>query len=78
MARPLNRTNHSATSVVPISDSDPCPSVRMAANPAYSSQGLSTWLIHSAAKPNRMPTVAEKPKPMACDHQGREIGKPVA
>ena len=37
-------------------DSAPCPSVRMAANPAYSSTGLSTWLIHSAAKPNRMPT----------------------
>ena len=56
MARPRNRTNHRATSVVPMSDSEPCPSVRMAANPAYSSTGLSTWLIHSAAKPNSTPT----------------------
>ena len=56
MARPRNRTNHRATRVVPMSDRAPCPSVRMAANPAYSSRGLSTWLIHSAAKPNRIPT----------------------
>ena len=28
--------------------------------------------------PKKMPTLAEKPMPIANDHQGSEIGKPVA
>ena len=39
---------------------EPCPRRRMAANPKYSSTGVSTWLIHSAANPKNAPTMGSR------------------
>ena len=38
--------------------------------------GSSRAALKAGKMPKKMPTAAEKPRPMAKDHQGSEIGKP--
>jgi len=56
ITRPRWRINHKAISVVGIKVNEPCPNRRIAIKPRYSSMGLDTVLIQTAANPNRRPT----------------------